>query len=57
MIGQEKKANLSQVRVFKFKMINVLTLLVYLWKSDEDEIVLLRLGAHENFYRDLKTEI
>lgn len=57
MIGQEKKANLSQVRVFKFKMINVLTLLVYLWKSDEAEIVLLRLGAHENFYRDLKTEI
>ena len=55
-IGQEKKADLAQVRVLKFKMANFLTLLAYLWKPDEKEIILLKLGAHENFYRDLKTE-
>lgn len=47
-IGQEKKADLSQVRVIKFKMEKFLILFAYIWKIDEDEIVLLKLGAINN---------
>lgn len=53
-IGQVKKGDLADVRVLKFKMLKSLTLLAYLWKEEEDEVTLLKLGVHENFYRDLK---
>lgn len=51
-IGEQKKGDLSEFRVFKFKMVNQLTLLAY--KLDYDSITLSALGTHENFYRDLK---
>ncbi len=51
-IGQEKKGDLAGVFVHKFKMHNQEILLAYEWNVQER--LLLMLGAHENFYRDLK---
>jgi len=51
-IGNMKKGDLSSVRVYKFRMTNQLTLLAY--KTDIDEITLVSVGSHENFYRDIK---
>ena len=53
-IGEMKKGDLSGVLVYKFKIINKLILLAYQFDDDEDLLVLLALGSHENFYRDLK---
>ena len=54
-VGQLKKANLSGVRVYKFKMVNQLTLLAYRVEEDGGIVLLLLdFGSHENFYRDLK---
>ena len=51
-IGEEKKGDLSGVLVYKFKIHNHEMLLAYEWNPRER--VLLALGVHENFYRDLK---
>ncbi len=51
-IGIPKKGDLSEVFVYKFKMINQLTLIAYCY--DEKELYLLSIGSHQNFYRDLK---
>lgn len=51
-IGEEKKGDLAGVFVYKFKMYNQEFLLAYEW--DPINRVLLALGVHENFYRDLK---
>jgi mRNA-degrading endonuclease RelE of RelBE toxin-antitoxin system len=51
-IGESKKGDLTGVSVHKFKVRDRLFLLAY--EFDEKEILLLALGAHENFYRDLK---
>lgn len=56
-IGEMKKGDLSGVRVYKFKMQNQLTLLAYRFIDDEPCLLMLSLGSHENFYRNLKTEI
>ncbi len=54
-LGQLKKGDLSQVRVYKFKLVNQLTLLAY---SYENAILtLLLLGGHENFYKNLKRKV
>ena len=53
-IGEMKKGDLSGVLVYKFKMINQLILLAYQFDDEEDALILLALGSHENFYRDLK---
>ncbi len=53
-IGDMKKGDLSGVQVYKFKMVGQLTLLAYELYNDELCLVLLALGSHENFYRDLK---
>ena len=53
-IGTKKKGNLSSVQVYKFKMIGQLTLLAYRFHNDEILLVLLDLGSHENFYRDME---
>ena len=53
-IGDMKKGNLAGVRVYKFKMINQLTLLAYEYTHEKIQLMLLALGSHENFYRDLK---
>lgn len=53
-IGDVKRGDLSGVRVYKFKMNKQLTLLAYAVIHDELQLILLALGSHENFYRDLK---
>jgi len=53
-VGDMKKGDLNGVQVYKFKMVQQLTLLAYEWHQDESLLILLALGSHENFYRDLK---
>lgn len=51
-IGEEKKGDLAGVCVYKFKINHQQMLLAYEW--DYKNRILLALGVHENFYRDLK---
>ncbi|MFT3741226.1 MAG: type II toxin-antitoxin system RelE/ParE family toxin [Gammaproteobacteria bacterium] len=51
-LGQEKKGDLAGVYVYKFKIDHQEMLLAYEWIPKER--LLLALGVHENFYRDLK---
>lgn len=51
-LGEEKRGDLAGVFVYKFDCVSQLFLLAYQW--DETKRVLLALGPHENFYRDLK---
>ena len=53
-IGQEKRGDLAGVFVYKFKIHHQEMLLAYEWHSHER--LLLALGVHENFYRDLKRQ-
>jgi mRNA-degrading endonuclease YafQ of YafQ-DinJ toxin-antitoxin module len=57
LIGIEKIGDLTNVRVYKFRMIDQLTLLAYKYDKQDSSIILLALGSHENFYRDLKTQL
>ena len=62
-IGERKVGDLLGVSVYKFKMNKQPVLLAYSVdeESTEDEPVLilylLKLGSHENFYRDLKNDL
>ena len=51
-VGEEKKGDLTNVYVYKFKIHRQEILLAYEWNPQER--LLLALGVHENFYRDLK---
>lgn len=51
-IGQKKKGDLAGVFVYKFAIHGKEILLAYEWKPKER--LLLALGVHENFYRNLK---
>ena len=51
-IGEPKRGDLAGVYVYKFKSNNQLMLLAY--EYDPETRMLLLLGSHENFYRDLK---
>ena len=53
-IGQQKKGDLSYLKVHKFKMNNQLTLLGYEYENGELFLTLISVGTHENFYRDIK---
>lgn len=53
-IGEQKKGDLSYLRVYKFNMVNQLTLLGYGYEDGTVTLELIALGSHENFYRDLK---
>ena len=53
-VGVMKKSDLHGVRVYKFKMVNQLTLLAYEFHKNDALLILLAVGPHENFYRDLK---
>jgi len=55
-IGEMKKGDLAGVQVYKYRVKVQLVLLAYRVAQDEDAIKLLAMGAHENFYRDLKRE-
>ena len=50
--GQAKKGDLAGVFVYKFDCVNQVYLLAY--EYDPQTRVLLLVGAHENFYRNLK---
>lgn len=54
LLGQQKKGNLSFLRVYKFKMNKQLTLLGYSYDAGVLTLELMTLGSHENFYRDTK---
>ncbi len=51
-LGEAKKGDLAGVFVHKFKSNGHLTLLAY--EYDPGTRLLLLLGSHEDFYRDLK---
>lgn len=53
-IGAMKKGDLHGVQVYKFYMVQQLTLLAYEFFEDQLQLHLLMLGSHENFYRDVK---
>ncbi|MCT8344102.1 type II toxin-antitoxin system RelE/ParE family toxin [Photorhabdus kleinii] len=53
-IGEQKKGDLSFLRVHKFKLNNQLTLLGYCWVEEKIELYLLNFGSHENFYQEQK---
>ncbi len=53
-LGEQKKGDLSFLRVHKFKMNKQLTLLGYSFNDGMLTLELMALGTHENFYRDLK---
>ena len=52
-VGDAKKGDLLGVLVYKFKLNKQEVLLSYRLES-ADELMLLALGSHENFYRDMK---
>ena len=51
-IGQEKKGDLAGVYVYKFKVKTKLLLLAY--EFNDLELLLISMGPHQHFYRDLK---
>ncbi|SEH06312.1 type II toxin-antitoxin system RelE/ParE family toxin [Candidatus Venteria ishoeyi] len=54
-IDEQKKGDLQDIWVYKFRMAKQESLLAYQW--DETKRLLIALGVHENFYRDLKKNI
>ncbi|MCP4504021.1 MAG: type II toxin-antitoxin system RelE/ParE family toxin, partial [Deltaproteobacteria bacterium] len=53
-IGDHKIGDLSGVSVYKFKVGVKQYLLAYQYDDEQIILTLIALGAHENFYRDLK---
>ena len=51
-IGSEKKGDLRGVYVHKFKLQAVQYLMAYRFVGEDLELVMI--GPHENYYRDLK---
>lgn len=54
MCGELKRGDLAGVYVYKFRLDKQLILLAYTFQHNE--LTLLSLGPHENFYRDLKNK-
>lgn len=53
LLGEQKKGDLSHVRVHKFILNNAQVLLGYSWQANKLQLVLLSIGPHENFYKGL----
>jgi len=51
-VGEEKKGDLRGVFVHKFKLKTTRYLLAY--RRVRDDLELVMIGPHENYYRDLK---
>ena len=51
-VGAEKKGDLRGVYVYKFKINSTRYLLSYRFIGDDLELIMI--GPHENYYRDLK---
>ena len=54
-IGEPKRGDLAGVYVYKFKTNGQMMLLAY--EYDPETRMLLLLGSHENFYRELKHSV
>ncbi len=52
-VGQEKKGDLRGVYIYKFRMQTIQHLLSYRFVGNDLELIMI--GPHENYYRDLKT--
>jgi mRNA-degrading endonuclease RelE of RelBE toxin-antitoxin system len=52
LIGTEKKGDLKGVFIHKFKIKSLQYLLAY--RFNDNELELIMIGPHENYYRDLK---
>ena len=57
LLGELKKGDLRELRVYKFKMVNQLTLLGYEYAEGKLLLTLIMVSSHENFYRDLKRQM
>ena len=53
-LSEQKKGDLSFMRVYKFKMVKQLTLLGYSHQDESIVLELIALGSHENFDRNVK---
>jgi len=53
--GTEKKGDLRKVFVHKFKIKTIQYLLAYRFVGDDLELIMI--GPHENYYRDLKSHL
>ena len=53
-MGEAKIGDLAGMRVYKFRLQNQMMLLAYQADRVRHQLLLLALGSHENFYRDLK---
>lgn len=53
-VGEQKKGDLSYLRVHKFSVNSQQMLLGYSWVESKIELYLLSLGSHENFNDVLK---
>lgn len=51
-VGAEKKGDLRGIYVHKLKIKNIQYLLSYRFVGDDLELIMI--GPHENYYRDLK---
>jgi mRNA-degrading endonuclease RelE of RelBE toxin-antitoxin system len=51
-LGEEKKGDLKDIFIHKFKLKTTQYLLAYRKVGDDLELVMI--GPHENYYRDLK---
>lgn len=51
-IGDEKKGDLSEIYMHKFKIKTIQYLLAY--RFNEEMLELIMVGPHQNYYRDLK---
>ena len=56
-IGDSKSGDLSGIFFYKFKIVKQITLIAYTYNDQIITLTLLKLGSHENFYRDLKNII
>ena len=54
-IGVEKKGDLRGIYVHKFKLKTIQYLLSYRFSGEDLELIMI--GPHENYYRDLKNYI
>ncbi len=54
-VGEEKKGDLRDVFVYKFKIKTIQYLLSYRFTGDDLELIMI--GPHENYYRDLKKHL
>ena len=55
-IGERKKGDLAELRVYKFRSQGQLYLLGYTLDDQVRLVYLEAIGPHENFYRDIKSK-